>query len=119
MAEATMRFDFETAFRGNVLDDAKRLQVILDEIENRPADFIECGWALEQVKAEAAVQGEIFIIKLVFTILFTDDADLLSDGSYTNDMVNIWENDFPRGELTLTIGDQALAPITAKCVHVH
>lgn len=119
MAEATMRFDFETEFKGTVVGEAKQFQTLIDEIVNRPLSFIECAWDLRQGKAEASVQGDLFVIKIAFTILLTDDEDLLSDGSYTNDMVDIWQNDFPRGELTLNIGGQAQAPASARCTHVH
>jgi hypothetical protein len=118
MGKRTMRFVFESEFTGELPADVSKPEEWAKEFQANPERYVQHDEDMERFKASIELDGRKFSLNLVFTIVLTDDEKYLSDGSYTNDKVDRWEDELPIEGLTITVAGKTFSPGKVKCLDV-
>jgi hypothetical protein len=118
MRKMTMKIVFEAEFSGELPADIDKPEEWAKEFQAHPEKYVQRDEQMESFKASIQLDGRKFSINLVFTIVWTDDAVYLSDGSYFRDQVDIWVDELPSDGLTITVAGQTFHPAQVKFLDV-
>lgn len=107
--QVTYKFGFKAEFTGEFTGSRKDFDKSMSEVKGNPQDHVECSQDLAEIELTWSTSGSGYKVNMDFVIKVTDDEEYWDNGG-TRDNIDVWEGDFPAGELKLKIDGKLVAP---------
>jgi hypothetical protein len=109
----TYKFGFTPEFRGEFSCSQEEFDKSMSQVKSKPQDYLECSQDLTEVVITWSTSGSSYKVNMDFVIKVTDDEEYWDNGG-TSDNIDVWEGDFPAGELKLKINGVLVSPKFAE-----